>query len=380
MQLLVLIDNFPINIKEYNLRKTYSYIQKSAMTFGYYKKAEPFLNYASPLLRISMASNPLVGIAQTAAIEVGKQAMKVGSEKYALNLLHDVIEIIGEQASTIFGDTSLRYRSKDWIYALELTELMSHLSLVEPLVLAKVMKIINGLSISSEYDRIYIYHCLAQNKTANPERFSSDFFTDQDRQDLVIKLRDFIENSLNKNRTEESDKKVINWRKKAENRLGVTILLNIDNNDSEALKQQLIPASPEKKIKPFLARAILAMMDEGEKPRFIYTDIHTDTVFQQLETKQLWLIATDVRLCLLGIDEGNNTQCIWRYDARKNDALAFQRIKNVVADDCKVTGGAWQTEVQTGVEPAFIIEGKKASTYNNYFQMLEDFNRAFTSR
>ena len=135
LQLLVLIDSFPINIKEYNLRKTYLYIQKSATTIGYYKKAEPFLTFASPLLRIGMASNPLVGVAQVVAYEAGKQAIKTGSEKYALNLLHDVIEIIGEQASTIFGDTSLRYRSKDWIYAVELTELMYHFNPVEPEVL-----------------------------------------------------------------------------------------------------------------------------------------------------------------------------------------------------------------------------------------------------
>jgi len=375
LQLLVLIDSFPINIKEYNLRKTYLYIQKSATTIGYYKKAEPFLTFASPLLRIGMASNPLIGVAQVVAYEAGKQAIKTGSEKYALNLLHDIIEIIGEQASTIFGDTSLRYRNKDWIYAVELTELMCQFNPVEPEVLSKVMKIISGLSIRSEYDRILIYHCLAQNKSANPEAFSNDFFTDEDKNALVKKLRDFIENKLNKNRTEESDKKLLNWRKKAELRLAVKIPLNIDNNDADILKNQLISQSPEKKIKPYLARAILAMMEEGETVQFIYTDIKAEVTIESVEIKQLWLIASNIRLWLLGADaKENGTQCIWCYDKRMDDFLDFQRIKRVVADDCKVIGGAWQTKMKGSTKPTFIIEGRKTSAYNSYFKVLEDFN------
>jgi len=375
LQLLVLIDSFPINIKEYNLRKTYLYIQKSATTIGYYKKAEPFLTFASPLLRIGMASNPLVGVAQVVAYEAGKQAIKTGSEKYALNLLHDVIEIIGEQASTIFGDTSLRYRSKDWIYAVELTELMNHFNPVEPAVFSKVMKIISGLSIRSEFDRILIYHCLAQNKSANPEVFSNDFFTDEDKTALVKKLKDFTENTLNRNRTEESDKKLLNWRKKAELRLAVKIPLNIDNNDAGALKKQLLSQSPEKKIKPYLARAILETMEEAETAQFIYTDIQVEVPIESVEVKQLWLIASNMRLWLLSTNaKENKIQCLWCYDARKDSPLEIQRINRVVADDCKVIGGAWQTEIKSNIEPAFIIEGRKASAYSSYFKVLENFN------
>ncbi len=376
LQLLVLIDSFPINIKEYNLRKTYLYIQKSATTIGYYKKAEPFLTFASPILRIGMASNPLIGVAQTVAIEAGKQALKTGSEKYALNLLHDVIEIIGEQASTIFGDSSLRYRSKDWIYAVELTELIYCFTPVEPTVISKVMKIISGLSIRSEYDRILIYHCLAQHKSANPENFSSNFLTEQDKQELLKKLRDFIENRVNKNRTEESDKKLLNWRKKAEQRLAVKIPLNVDNKDTEVLKNQLMPGSPEKNVKPFLARAILAMMEKGETVKFIYTDIQIEAITSAVEVKQLWLVASNVRMVLLSVNaKENTTQCIWLHDSRKDKALEFQRINRVVADDCRVLGGSWQIQVKTNIETIFIIKGRKASTYNSYFEVLEGFNK-----
>ncbi len=378
LQLLVLIDSFPINIKEYNLRKTYLYIQKSASTIGYYKRAEPFLTFAGPMLRIGLASNPIVGIAQTVALEMGKHAIKVGSERYALNLLHDVIEIVGEQASTIFGENTLRYRSKHWIYAVELTELMHYFNPVEPSALSKAMKIISGLILRSEYDRIFIYHCLAENKSAEPERFSSDFFTDEDRQELVRKLRDFAENTINKNRTEDSNKKIISWRKKAEQRLTIEIPLSIDKNDSESLKNLLSSGSPEKKIKGFLARSVLAMMEKDETPRFIYTDIHFDIDIYSAKTDQLWLIASNNRLSLLNVDKNNKIQCVWIYDSRKNQPLSLQRINKVVADDCMITGGSWQTGFESDIRPAFIIEGRKVSSYDSYFRALADFKRMFS--
>lgn len=379
LQLLVLIDSFPINIKEYNLRKTYLYIQKSAATIGYYKKAEPFLTFAGPMLRIGLAANPLVGVAQTVALEAGKHAIKAGSEKYALNLLHDVIEIIGEQASTIFGENALRHRSEHWVYAVELTELMHHFSPAEPAALSKAMKIISGLLLRSEYDRIFIYHCLAQNKSAGPERFSNDFFTGKDRQELVSKLRDFAENTVNKNRTEEKDRKVISWRKKAEQRLGLKISLNIDANDSESLKNLLSPGSPEKKIKPFLARTILAMMEEDETPQFIYTDIHIEDSIQSAKTKQLWLISSARRLILLDISNSDKIHCVWRYDSKQKQPLSLQRISKVVADDCMVTGGSWQAELKSDSKSAFIIEGRKVGSYDSYFRILADFKRTFSA-
>ncbi len=375
LQLLVLVDSFPVNIKEYNLRKTYFYIQKSATTIGYYKKAEPFLTFVTPVLRIGMAANPMVGIAQTVAIEAGKQVIKKGSEKYALNLLHDVIEIIGEQASTIFGEGSLRYRSKHWIYAVELTEIIHHFSPVEPEDLSKAMKIINGLLLRSEYDRIFIYNCLAQGRSASPERFDSDFISKDDKQKIVNKLSHFVENYVNKDRNVDGDKKVMAWRKKVESRLGVKIQLNIDKNGADYLKNILSSGSPEKKIKPFLARYILAMMTEGETPQFIYTDIHFETPIQSLEGKELWLIGSNRRLILLLVDKEDKIIVIWRYDSRQKQQLLLHRINRVIADDCRVSGGLWQGEFQTDKEPEFILEGRNISSYDSYFQILEDFKR-----
>ena len=381
LQLLVLVDSFPVNIKQYNLKTTYSYIQKSATTFGYYKKAEPFLTFATPILRVGLAANPVVGVAQTIAIEAGKHVIKKGSEKYALNLLHDIIEIIGEQATTIFGEGSFRYRSKQWIYAVELTEIIYHFNPINSEALAVAMKIINGLSMQSEYDRIFIYHSLAQGKSVNPEKFVTDFFSEDDKQELINKLADFVENTIHKERKDENDKKVISWRKKIEQRLGVKIALKIDKNDTDYLRNRLSSGSPEKKIKPFLARAILAMMAEQEMPQFIYTDIHLETLLkaespsQALECKDLWLIGTNRRLMLLAVDREDKVLMLWSYDSRHKEPLSIQRISRVVADDCMIKGGLWQVELSSDIEPEFILEGRKTSSYDSYFQVLEDFKK-----
>jgi len=117
------------------------------------------------------------------------------------------------------------------------------------------------------------------------------------------------------------------------------------------------------------------LMEEGETAQFIYTDILLEVTIPSVKVKQLWLIASNMRLCLLNVDaKEDKTQCIWCYDSRKHKPLVFQRVKRLVTDNCKVTGGAWLTEVKVNAPPAFIIEGRKTSAYDSTFQVLEDFN------
>ncbi|RLA24793.1 MAG: hypothetical protein DRQ62_04385 [Gammaproteobacteria bacterium] len=381
MQLLVYIDSSPINIKEYNLRTTYSYIQQSVTVYGYYKKAEPFLSFAAPVLRIGMAANPVIGIAQTVAIEAGKQVAKKGSEKYALNLLHDVIEIIGEQATTIFGDESFRYRCKHWIYAVELTEIICYFAPVQQGTLAKALKIVTALSMRSEYDRIFIYHCMAQGKSAGPDRFKHDFFSQEDKQEIVNKLSDFVENTVFKDENEQAEKRLIAWREKIESRFGIEIQLNIDKSDSDYLRTTLWSSSPEKKIKPFLARYILKIMDKAETPQFIYTDIYfaeslkAEASIRALEDCRLWLIGSNQRFILLAVNKKDEVFLVWEYSEGQKEQLSLERVSRVVADDCRMSGGVWLEMVDTKKAPEFIIEGRNIGSYDNYFQVLNGFKR-----
>lgn len=371
LQLLLLVDGFPVNIKEYNLRKTYFYIQKSAMAAGYYKKAEPFLSFAAPVLRVGLASHPVIGVAHSVAIEAGKQVIKKSSEKYALTLLHDVIEIIGSQAATIFGDDSARYRNRHWIHATEISEIIHRFAPVSAEALEKALRIIGGLPLPNEYDRIFLYHCLAQGKTAHPEKFAHDFLDEQSRRELADSLKNFVEDSVNKNRREENNKKALLWRKELERRLHVEISLNLDRDDSDYLKNMLSAGSPEKKIKPFLARYILELMTENETPQFIYTDIFFEPALPLQADHELYLIGSNKRLTLLAVDSNDSIEPVWEYRAQMTEPLIFQRIGNILTDNCRISGGTWRGNMNLNREPEFIIKGKSIGSYDSHFQALK---------
>ncbi|NOQ63582.1 MAG: hypothetical protein GQ582_03625, partial [Methyloprofundus sp.] len=370
LQLLVLVDSFPVNIKDYNLRKTYLYIQKSSTAFGYYKKAEPFLSFATPMFRAGLViANPVLGIAQTAAIEAGKHVIKKSSEKYALSLLHDVIAIIGEQATTIFGDSALRYRSKHWIYALELTDIVVQFNPVTADTLAKAMQRLSGLTLRSEYDRIFLYHCMAQGQSAHPESYANDFISAADKQGIAAELSEFVERYIDK--TPVNLKRINTWRKHLEQRLALDIPLKQDKNDRESLKNRLSAGSPEKSLKPFLARSILASMQSEEVPQFIYTDIVIEKEFSLLHYKSLWLVISNQRLRLLAVDKQQQVKFLWQYQLGSTE-LSIQRIKRVVADDCQIIGGQWDASLETEYPAEFMLQGRKVSSYESYFRALEE--------
>ncbi len=373
LQLLVLIDNVPIDIKSWNIKNTYSNVQKAATTYGYYKKIAPFMTYAAPVFRIGMAANPLVGVAQTALIEAGKHGVKKVTENYTLKLFRDFFEIIGDQATTIFGKEPQRYRSKHWYYALELTEINNYFNPVKPEALSKAMKIVGGLLIRSEYDRIFLYNCLVHGRSGGPERISGDIFNEADKKEMARKLQDFIENYVNEERKEDVEKKVVNWRKDVEGRIGIKLQLNLDKNDSKLLKEALNKKSPEKNLKPFLARYILSMVKNEGKPQFIYTDIQLDLDSESSKLNQLWLVGAERKLFLLSVDANDEVKLVWAFDAEYHKELLVERKKNVLSDDCLLNGGEWVEEGGLVGDPKFLIEGKKVGSYKSYFEVLEDF-------
>ena len=157
-----------------------------------------------------------------------------------------------------------------------------------------------------------------------------------------------------------------------EQRLGVEIQLKLDKNDAEYLKNRLSAGSPEKKIKPFLARYILTIMQDEEVPQFIYTDIYFTAAFPLLKNTALWLIVSNKRLLLLSVDKEQQVKLIWVYEMSQKEPLLVQRLNRVVADDCKLTGGAWQAGLQTESEPEIILKGRNIGSYESYFEVLKE--------
>jgi len=375
LQLLVLIDDFPIDIKSWNIKKTYSNVQKTATVYGHYKIIAPFMTYAAPVFRIGMAANPLWGVAQTVAVEAGKHGVKKVAGKYSLKLFHDFFGIIGDQATTVFGKEPQRYRSKHWYFALELTEIIYYFHPVDREALSKALKVVGGLFIRNEYDRIFLYNCLVHGRSGNPKKIDDKIFNNDDKKEMARKLQDFIENDINEERQEDVEKKVVKWRKDVEKRIGINLQLNLDKNEPELLKEMLNKASPEKKLKPFLARHILSMIEHHGEPKFIYTDIKLELDGETSKLKPLWLIGTDRKLLLLYVDANDEIELVWTFDAGNHKKLSVERKKNVLSDDCELIGGEWVEEGGLIGNPKFLIEGIKVGSYKNYFEVLEDFIR-----
>ena len=62
VQMLVHLEQLPLDVKSYNLRETYQYIRSGTKYYGYYKKVEPYWTYARPLYhlgRLAMGTNPI---------------------------------------------------------------------------------------------------------------------------------------------------------------------------------------------------------------------------------------------------------------------------------------------------------------------------------
>ncbi len=366
LQLIVFFEQLPIDIKKYSLQKTYDYIQKGAKAYDYYKVAEPFLTYTkyvTPFARIAVGVNPIASFVSTAVMEGGKHLVKKGSEMYALNLLHDIIGIIANQTTNIYCK-DYRYRNKHWLYAVELVEIIHSLP-INQAILSKTLKQISGLIFMSEYDRIFIYRCIIDGKSADPGKCDISLLNAEEKKEITTKLTAFIEKNIVSETTILDFDKVKLWRSNIEKRLGVVINLSIDKDDSVLLQSCLYSKSAESKIKPALAKFLVGFMEEEEKTHFLYTDIYIPN--SDDEKLKLWLVGTNKRLLLLS-EKDNTFKPLWFY--KQEGKFSLERIKNRIADDCQVSGGNWLDDSKS---VSFIISGKTMGSFDNYFYCLKNY-------
>jgi hypothetical protein len=247
-QIIVLLDQMPMNIKEYNIGKVYEYVDSATHWVKSYKKIEPYIPAAQKGLyaaRIAMGSNPATLALYALASEIAKQGgKKIGSiiaERYGVGLLHDIISIIGHEVANTFGG-DFRHREINWLYGAELTELLHNFP-VSQKILEHSLKEIGGLSLRSEYDRIYFYRCLSENKSAidslnksdkSKDSHALDFLVSEERKEIAKKL----ETIFNSYVSDQSNRKVKQWVLGVERRLDIK--LNIEslseNDDTEKIK------------------------------------------------------------------------------------------------------------------------------------------------
>ncbi len=193
---LVLLERLPVNVQQYNINTLYGYIRKAVVGYGVYQKATPWLSYLSRSIyagRMVAATNPAALGAWWLATELGKrgaQKMVEGAvDRQAVSVLHDLVTIIGVEAAGIYG-TGFRQRDPAWILGTELVELI-HCFPVSGESLKFGLQKITALPMRSEYDRIYLYRCLASHRSAGLHLADSAMLTREEREAIAGQLEQF---------------------------------------------------------------------------------------------------------------------------------------------------------------------------------------------
>jgi len=513
LQLLILLEQLPLDLKGYNIKSMYENIRAGVRAYELYKSAKPYIPLIRPVYylgRFVLGTNPVAIGAGWAFGEIFTRGTQKLSNhlvnQYALNLLHDMVFIIGNEAAEIFGG-DYRHREICWIYGSELTDLICRFPLSQEMLLNALNEISN-LRLRSEYDRIFLYRCLASHKSASPERFEAcTCLSPADRQSIASRLEAFIKNYMSAN-----PKDLLKWKEDTENRLGVkiqldmvnfifedekkkehkiknkraeairslagflldlkqkqtedltailegtTLLKNTETNQREEilrdiqdippmifdypdlepsdkllddylkdlirlsvrifphdgagdmaidgaahyfrkkpdslqkeadqmyvdfLAENILPESPEKRIKPHIAREILAYMNPEEYPLFLYTDISVEDEFSNKLRlplkKDLWLIGTNQQnLILSGICSSKKNETdessiiMWKGGKTGDNPISVERIKKKFNDDRRLKGGLWLWEPAKELKnpPVLILSGQTMNRYETYFHVL----------
>jgi hypothetical protein len=225
LQMLVVLDELPVDVKHASLNTLYGYVRRAVGTWRMYKSAEPYwpyLNTAYYLGRFALGANPLTLGAWWFVGNLGSRGAQAIAQhvinRQALALLSGLVRIIGYEVAGIYGG-DFRRRDANWIYAAELTELINEFALSRD-SLAHALREIGALELRSEYDRIYLYRCLANRKSAEPQRYAATaVLTMEERRAVATRLERFLEAFVHG----KSAERVNHWKDGAERRLGIKL-------------------------------------------------------------------------------------------------------------------------------------------------------------
>ncbi|MFP4419124.1 MAG: hypothetical protein ACLFRG_01120 [Desulfococcaceae bacterium] len=229
LQMLVVLDGLPLKLKRQNLRGMYEKIQKGVKLYSLYRDWKPFIDKTQSLRwagRLAISSNPVTAVGwiavQEGAIYGARKFSSHVMERYALGLLFDLSFIIGGEAAGIFGG-DFRRREPDWIYGVELTDLLRRVPLNRT-ILRDALNEIGRLRLRSEYDRVFLYRCVAAGRSARPEDFDCrGALSLAERQGVAERLEAFLAKHVDAP-AQTAEK----WAQAAENRLGVRLRVDLD--------------------------------------------------------------------------------------------------------------------------------------------------------
>ena len=222
LQLLVQLDQLPVDVKRYTFVEIYQMIRKTMDYYGIYKALSPYWDAMKPayfLGRLVLGSNPLtMGVGWTVtelANRGGKKLSTTYAKRYGMRLFHETIRILGSEAAAVYGGR-VRHRDPYWIYGLELVEMVSHMQRSEELLRSALTEI-ESLPLQSEYDRMYLYRCLIRHESSQPDRFPVAPQVSETQRNTI---RDRFKTWADKHENEWPDSSRLQWSEGFYRRLG----------------------------------------------------------------------------------------------------------------------------------------------------------------
>lgn len=236
---LVLLEQLPVNVQQYNINTLYGYIRKAVVGYGVYQKATPWLTYLSRGIyagRMVATTNPASLGAWWLATELGKRGAQMVVEnvvdRQAIAVLHNLVAIVGVEAAGIYG-TGFRQRDPAWMLGTELVELIHSFPASAECLKFGLQKV-TALPMRSEYDRIYLYRCLASHKSPGLQLTDSAMLSRDQREAIAREMELFFKEHIHG----ASEANIKRWREGFERRFDLRLKLEANERVVVTSRQQ----------------------------------------------------------------------------------------------------------------------------------------------
>lgn len=223
---LVLMEQLPLEVQRFNINELHRYLQKAVQGYGRYQQIAPWLRTLTRTAyvgRIATSTNPITLGAWWLATEIGRHGTQKLVERVvdrqAIALLHDIIAVIAVEVANVYGP-GYRHRDAGWVFATELVELLSRFPLSRD-SLQEALRQITTIPLRSEYDRIYLYRCVANHRGPGFRLNDPAGLPREQREDVAHRLEQFYQHWIHGKKPDLESA----WREDVESRLDLRLKL-----------------------------------------------------------------------------------------------------------------------------------------------------------
>ncbi len=213
LQALVLVEQLPVDVQHYTLAQLYNYIRKGVSAWGTWQSVSPWLTRMSRGMyagRLAAGASPVTMGAWWLASELGRHGTNKLVNRYvdqrAVAFFNDAVRLIGNEVACVYGP-GIRQRDPAWALGAELAELNYRFPQSRESMQAGLRQM-TALPLRSEYDRIYLYRCIAEHKPSGFRLEDSTVLTRDEREAIAKQLEAFFTEHIHG----ATDNDVKSWR------------------------------------------------------------------------------------------------------------------------------------------------------------------------